>query len=445
MSEMQLQTKVFDPIVFNDGRVEFLLPDDFYDSASMRIANLGMFAATIVKDSIINAYYPITCGVAQVISRFTVLSGSDELEMLDHVSQWATVKALNNSFTTPEDIQHNTLHNGWNFSNNQQPGGLSAEDVNLYSGRLTLFNKYVDYSTPGIGDGEPFVPDIANQSRLGNTQYPPGSSASLNVSMISGLLQATPILPMIPKLRLVIEYDTNVSHYFNNGEADSKVASLRPTFPVLIVKRYVNPPKIASVVTIPYTTVKCSSGFRVDAVTAPVGEAVGIITRNTFQSYDFVGKMLKRLTLYNSPQTSDAAMLQGIRSPGQSNEVINFIINGDKYLPDNGIDSPAMKLQYLVNSYGNFCIPLACAAYGLKAALNVFDDATVAANIVGNLSLTAVRVDSLIKNAIQVEYSRQPLVGATDVSVESLNILLFGELSQLLTVSAGRSSVSIAS
>jgi len=435
MSEMQLQTKVFDPIVFNDGRVEFLLPDDFYDSASMRISNLGMFAADVENGNDVNAYYPITCGVAQVIARFTVLSGSDELEMLDHVSQWATVKALNTTFTTPEDIQHNTLHNGWNFSNVSTAGATN--------GRLTIRGDNLDYKAVPLGaDGD--IAQPANQTRISNTQYPPGSSASLNVSMISGLLQATPILPMIPKLRLVIEYDTNVSHYFSTATIGAAPANLKPTFPVLVVKRYVNPPKIASVVTIPYTTVKCSSGFIVPAVAAPaVAPAVGLISRTTFQSYDFVGKMLKRLTMYNSPQTSDGIMLQGIRSSGQSNEVINFIINGDKYLPDNGIDSPAIKLQYLVNSYGNFCVPLFSTAYGLKRATSVVDASVT--SLVGNMALTAVRVDSLIKNPIQVEYARQPRIGNTPASLEQLNILLFGELSQLLTVSAGRASVSVAS
>ena len=157
MSEMQLQTKVFDPIVFNDGRVEFLLPDDFYDSASMRISNLGMFAADVahVEGNHVNAYYPITCGVAQVIARFTVLSGSDELEMLDHVSQWATVKALNNTFTTPEDIQHNTLHNGWNFSN-------VTDSVANASGKLTVNNRAVDYASAAVND----LSQPANQTAI---------------------------------------------------------------------------------------------------------------------------------------------------------------------------------------------------------------------------------------------------------------------------------------
>ena len=431
MSEMQLQTLVFDPIVFNDGRVEFLLPDDNYDSASMRISNLGMFASDVAQGNLVNAFYPLTCGVAQVIDRFTLLSGSDELEMLDHVSQWATIKALNNPFTIAEDINHNTLHSGWNFS--QQTSGDAAE-----SGLLTLDSNGVDYyATPLNGQLTP-----GNASRLSNTQYPPGSSASLNLSLISGLLQSTPILPMIPQLRLVIEYDTNVSHYFNKAAIGAAPASLRPTFPMLIVKRYMNAPKLPNVIQIPYTTVKCSSGFIVPAVVAPgAPPAVGLISRNTFQSYDFTGKMLKRLTMFNSPTSSVGTMLRGIRSSAQSNEVINFIINGEKYLPDNGIDTPAVKLQYLVNSYGNFNIPLLATAYGLKSQENVINTP----DCIGNLALTAIKVDAMIKTAIQIEYNRQPVYGALPASLEQLNILLFGELSQLLTVSAGRSSVSIAS
>jgi hypothetical protein len=427
---MEMQTIALDPIVFNDRRAEFLLPDDYYDSASMVLSNLGMFAPDITKANTRNLYYPITCGVAGVISKYTLLSGADEIEMLDHVVQWATIKALNNQDTELEDIYHNTLHSGWNFGiiknteNDQFPGAL-----------LTLIPTYVDYvSMPGVN-----MISAGYQSRISNTQFPPGSSASLRVNMISGFLQATPILPMIRNLRLVIEYDTNTNHYYNQLGGDNIPAQIFPTFPMLIVKKYVTPPPLPSVVTIPYTTVKCADGFFVPAIDAPDEGEVGLISRNTYQSYDFMSKYLKRITMYNAPidinisRGDEEFMSNNFRSIGQPNEVINFIINGEKYLPDNGIDSPALKLQYLLNAHGNFSIPLLCTAYGLQS----YDGVDMQCyDFVANLSLTAINVDTIISTPIQVEYSRQAVVGTHDDTAQSLNILLFGEIAQVVTINA---------
>lgn len=444
---VDMQTIALDPIVFNDRRAEFLLPDDYYDSASMQLSNLGMFAPDIAIDNLTNLFYPITCGVAGVISKFTLLSCADEIEMLDHVSQWATIKALNNPDTELEDIYHNTLRSGWNFSSSIAD---ASNDFTDSTGQLTLFSKGQDYYSR-IANGDPYMDLVqGSQSRICNKQFPPGSSGSLKVSMISGFLQATPILPMIRNLRLVIEYDTNTNHYYNLDliEESTIPARIYPTFPMLIVKKFVNPPVMPAVIQIPYTTVKCADGFFVPAIDIPT-EGEGIISRNTYQSYDFMGKVLKRLTVYNAPIGMDTTldydddlptfMLNTFKSIGQPNEVINFIINGEKYLPDNGIDSPAIKLQYLLNAHGNTSIPLLCAVYGLKSGITVVENNSF--DITGNLSLTAIKVDTLISTAIQVEYSRQAVI-ASDPPAEgvnyqqALNILLFGEIAQLMTINA---------
>jgi len=420
---MEMQTIALDPIVFNNRRAEFLLPDDYYDSASMVLSNLGMFSPDVTQANDVNLFYAITCGVAGVIAKYTLLSGADEIETLEHVAQWATIKALNNQASEIEDIYHNTLHSGWNFGAIADPA--FADDL------LTTTPDNVDYATtfdPEL-DGNP----PGYQSRMGHKQFPPGSSASLRVNMISGFLQATPILPMIRDLRLVIEYDTNVNHYYNipTGEASTIPTQIFPTFPMLIVKKFVNPQTLPRVIKMPYTTVKCADGFFVPAVDIPGEGEVGLVSRNTYQSYDFMGKYLKRITVYNAPTVPDTEseypvfMMDAFRSIGQPNEVINFVINGEKYLPDNGIDSPALKLQYLINAHGNTSIPLMCATFGLSM---------MARTIIGNLSLTAINVDSLISTAIQVEYTRQPVIGLDPDTAQALNILLFGEIAQVVTI-----------
>lgn len=430
-----MQTIALDPIVFNDRRAEFLLPDDYYDSASMVLSNLGMFAPDITSADTRNLYYPVTCGVVGVISKYTLLSGADEIETLDHVSQWATIKALNNKDTELEDIYHNTLHSGWNFGINFSIYG----DNPFYPGIFNMTQTACDYRSTMANTPQYTVNGY--QSRISNKQYPPGSSASFKVSMISGFLQATPILPMIRNLRLVIEYDTNVNHYYNLLGGDNRPANIYPTFPMLIVKKFTNPPVMPAIIQIPYTTVKCADGFFVPGINIPdVGE-VGVISRNTYQSYDFMGKVLKRLTVYNVEADPNfgyvGVMTPKIKSIGQPNEVINFVINGEKYIPDNGIDSPALKLQYLLNTHGNFSIPFLCAVYAMKGQVMPYGSTLgedKSASIIGNLSLTAIHVDALISTAIQVEYSRQPVSGIDDLTSQALNILLFGEIAQVVTI-----------
>jgi hypothetical protein len=431
---VEMQTIALDPIVFNDGRAEFLLPDDYYDSASMVLSNLGMFSQDIDIGNSVNLCYPVTCGVAGVISKYTLFSGADEIEMLDHVAQWATIKALNKPAVNLEDIYHNTLHSGWNFGINSIDRYTNVEHPDV----LSIFPSNVDYFSNCRGNDLWFS---GYQSRIGNTELPPGTSASLKLSMISGFLQATPVLPMIRNLRIVIEYDTNISHYYNQLGGANIPTIIHPTLPMLIVKKFVNPPEMPnhSNRLIPYTVVNCASGFFVSAV-----DEVGLISRNTYQSYEFMGKFLMRLTVYNAPidietppdiDIDNIFMLNGIKSIAQSNEVINFVINGEKYIPDNGIDSPAIKLQYLLNTHGNFSIPLFCAFYGLRETLN---NNNLSSNAIGNLSLTAIQVDAIISTAIQIEYSRQRVVGDTGFidNNQALNILLFGEIAQLLTINA---------
>jgi len=435
----EMQTITLDPIVFNDRRAEFLLPDDYYDSASMVLSNLGMFDPDITPalENIINMYYPITCGVAGVISKYTLLSGADEIETLDHVSQWATIKALNNPDTELEDVYHNTLHSGWNFGINFS---IYGDNPQQYPGMFNMTQTACDYRT-FIPYSEEYTVN-GYQSRISNKRYPPGSSGSFKVSMISGFLQATPILPMIRNLRLVIEYDTNVNHYYSLAAGYLPFpANIYPTFPMLIVKKFTNPPVMPAMIQIPYSTVKCADGFFVPAIDIPDEGEVGLISRNTYQSYDFMGKVLKRLTVYNAQGDHNigdvGVMIPKIKSIGQPNEVINFVINGEKYIPDNGIDSPAIKLQYLLNAHGNFSIPFLCAAYAMKGQVMPYGSSfgiEKLKSIVGNLSLTAIRVDALISTAIQIEYSRQPVSGIDDITAQALNILLFGEIAQVVTI-----------
>ncbi len=428
----QVQTMALDPITFNNSRVEWALPDDYYLSDTMVIANLGMYATNTTFGNTVAAFYPVTCGVGQCISRFTLYSGSDEIEFLDQVPQWISHQALNNPSTTSEDILPCTLHSGWAWGQLGDQNVIGAA-ANTAGGLFTLNSARKDYYTTFGGGSLPST----NQSRLGNTQYN-GASASLPVKMISGLLSSTPVLPKIPKLRLVIEYDTTVAHYFTPA-AGTAPAAVLPTFPLLICQKVLNPPPQPPVVNIPYYVIRCDAGFVVPAI----ANVAGTTGRVTYQSYAFRSKLLKDLTLYAAPAAATGIMLPQIKSPGQNAEIINFIINGMKYIPDTGIDTGARKMQYLLGTHGNYCIPMMCENFGM------FNQGGIAAgsaeSTIGNLSLCAIKVDAPITTQIQVEYSRTVPANPTADQYGQFNLYLYGREAQVLSIAAGRASISVAS
>jgi len=429
----QVQVLALDPIVFNNSRVEWELPDNYYLSDSMVIGNLGVYAPNVLVTNTIAAYYPVTCGVGQCIARFTLMSGSDEIEFLEKVPQWLSHKAINTSYSANEDIHHNTLHNGWGWGElpDQNVAGVAA---NTLGGLLTLSSVRKDYVTAFNSGGSL---SHGNQTRIGASQYPPGTSASLPVKMLSGLLRATPVLPRIPRLRLVIEYDLDPTHYYTPAAGTAPTA-LAPTFPTLYVQKLLNPPPQPPVINIPFESIKCDSGF---VVPAQINGNAGTVQSVTYQSYAFTGKKLTDLLLYAMPSAASGYMLPSIKSPGQASETINFIINGTKYIPDNGIDTPAIKLQYLIGTNGSYTLPMMCEAYGMFAAGSI----TTETNAVGNLSLCAVAVDAVLTTQIQVEYSRTNPAAPTADQTGAFTMLLFGGESQVLSINAGRASISLAS
>ena len=428
------QILALDPIVFNDGRAEWELPLGVYDSDSAVLANLGMFSSEIAVANTTATYYPLTCGVGVCIDRFTLLSGSDEIEFLDNVAQWVTHRALNVPYGVNEDIYHNTLHNGWAWAQqrDQNVGVYDLGDVAV--GGITLNSKRVDYLTKSNASDDDAIPN--NQSRIGNRQYAPGSSGSIPLKMISGLFSSAELIQNVPRLRIVIEYNTTLEDYYSidgNG-----VTSLRPTFPILLIRKLLAPPPQPPVLNVPFFTVRCDNGFIVPATEA------GAQQNMTYQSYAFTNKMIKDITMFTKTGGNRGVMLHNVKSVGIQNETINFIIDGNRYIPDVGITNAALKMSYLINTHGNYTLPMLCQVSGLQedAGQLVTDNQ----DVIGSMSLFAVKVDYAPKSQIQMEYSRKPMnVVEGGEELAQLNILLYARLSEILTITSERASIGISS
>lgn len=431
----QTQVLAIDPITFNNSRAVFELPDDYYVSDSMVIANLGMVASTVALNNTVAAFYPVTCGVGQTISRFTLESGSDEIEFLDHVPQWLSLQSIKGTYSVSQDKNASTLHSAWGFSFHPDQTVLGTA-ANTAGQLLTLSGSRTDAYTAfnTAGSAAPY-----NSSRLSNAQYAPGSSGALPVKMLSGLLRSVPILPRIPKLRIIIEYDTNVAHYFTPATGTAP-PSLIPTFPMLLVQKLLNPPSQGAVVNLPYTRTICDGGMVVPAWAGAVGTTQSL----TYQSYSFTSKLLRNMRFYDVPAAAGTTfMTQQIRSPGQADETLQMLINGEKYIPDTGIDTPARKMQYLIGTDGNMCLPMSCMVYNMFNQNAICPTATQP--IIGNLSVTAVNVNAPVNTQIQVQYSRKRVAGNTADQIGAINKLIYGDISQVLSIAGGRSQIAVAS
>lgn len=426
---LQTKTETMFPITFTSGRLEILLHEGSYLSDSLTLLNFGMFAAGVALGNDVGLMYPITNGVGQAISRATLKSGSTIIEDIDRPAQMISARNMNTDQETSEDIKPCTLRSGWMLT---PAAGQNLEVVNNTDGPLlTLTSPRKDYFTTFHGGIQPAYP----QSRMGANQDPTTSSGSIKLKTLFGLLRATTVLPNIPDLRVIIEYDTDITHYYQTANSTAP-ASILPTLPFLVGEKVMNPEQAPRVTTIPYLTTLCDAGMIVTA--APTA---GVTYSQSYQSYTFEGQILKDLLLYAQPQAGDGVMVQSIRSPGQGVETINFTINNTKYLPYQGIDTAAKKLQYLTGSLGEHSIPLISTVVGMTNPAAVTDAG--ATSICGGLSLTAIKVDAPIK-ALQIDYSRTTLPGATNAQTQSFAMLMYGRVAKTLTIADGVATVAVA-
>jgi hypothetical protein len=130
-------------------------------------------------------------------------------------------------------------------------------------------------------------------------------------------------------------------------------------------------------------------------------------------------------------------MRKNSRSVAQFNETIQMIWNGKKYLPQQGINSPAIKLRYFNDTMGSLNIPLASAMPALRDVTaeryNLFDDK--AGTLVKNFSVTAVAFNDVC-DRLDIEITRTG--GVADDQKLGYTLLAFGTVSRLLTLQNGQ-------
>lgn len=223
-------TELIDPRSHSNSRTEFRL-DDAYYSSSLKLVNVGLIASKNPQGADAGAnsastIYPQINGVMQCIRNIYLYSGTTLLDSVQNCAQYSAIQALKTPNQGSMDLNRDLLLNGMGFSQSpipvdgdigvaaRKPETLCTQDQSLKAAcKLT--------NTPAEIPANNQCP-IAGQED--------GASGSVMLSQLLQMLDGMSVLPRLPNLRLLLEWDTNLAHYPDLGaQKNTSLSVIRPT------------------------------------------------------------------------------------------------------------------------------------------------------------------------------------------------------------------------
>ena len=416
---------LLDPTVHNSQRTEWRLEDAFWAS-SLKLVDLGVYSAQVDGDQT-GLYYSSINGVLNSIKGLTLYSGSTVLDQVQELAAYGSIKNLMVSDQGSEDISRFQLLNG--ISLTQAPGGRG----------LTTQASDKDYDATYDLTLDPAISTLVRKARHNNqiqmaSADDGGVSGMLLLSDYLEMLKSVPVLAMLPELRLVIEWNTSPLDYYNDAAAPAAPASpvFTPIRPQLLAEELLGQAAPKGMQKIPYVSTM------VERFIVPAA-ADGATVASSFRSGSVRQRYVKDLIFYNQTATADGWMLRSNRSVAQKGEKLQLVMNGKKYLPDQGIDHEAMKMQFFNQTIGALNVPLVAAMSSAADVVagrdNILADATTR-KLAHNMSVTAVSVNDVV-DRLDIEYQRVGSTLAADQTA-SFNLLMFSHVQRLLEVQEGK-------
>jgi hypothetical protein len=116
---------------------------------------------------------------------------------------------------------------------------------------------------------------------------------------------------------------------------------------------------------------------------------------------------------------------------------LQLSLNAKKYLPDNGVSTEAMKLQYFNETMGSLNIPLAAAMSGFNDyTSNKYRCLDPQAGVMShNFSVGAVMINDVV-DRMDIEVSRKGSNAGSD-QTSQYDLLLFGRVNRLMELQGG--------
>ena len=431
MSMSNTSKTVFeDPTIQNSSRTVFRIAD--VPHANLRLADLGVYDTQVIAGT--GLYYPSILGCIVSAKRLSLYTGGTLIDQVQELPAYASMKHLRTTNRGSEDINRFELLNGMGLALTNQKRDSDGSIIEK-GDSWTLMSEYKDY-----------------RQQYTNTLVTPGGQRHNNQFQIAGaaldktsgmidlkdylpFLQSTEILDL-PDLTLVIDWNLTATDYYQDTNAVTSVAtpSYLPIRPTLIMEEVMGLPPRPSTVVIPYMQ------SIVERFVVPVAADTTVV-QSTFRSGAFRNRLVKDLSLFNKVTDNANWLRAKERSPAMKGEKIQLVVNGSKYLPDQGIDQAAQKYRYWNDTHGPLNLPLAAGLEGLVDTYgNVFSivdggtEALSSVQLVKNYSVTAVKVNDIIER-LDIEYQRTG-AGVGDQS-KAFDLLCFATCANRLELKNG--------
>lgn len=418
-----VKTWILDPTVHNSSRTEFRLNPGYL--ADLKLADVGVYSTNIVDRST-GVFYPSILGVLASIKKLSLFSGSTMIDEIQELGAYGAIQHLRTNNQAQEDLNRFELLNGFSWSNSANDS-VDNEEV----GALTTEATHKDYVKSYLENPTNNFKQYHNNQIQVSASQSEGASGMITLSNYLEFLRSVPVLPNLPELRLVIEWNLNTADFYVDGDAPSAVTpSFNPIRPQLVYEEILGVAPQEGLIKLPYQSAI------VERFVVPTA-ADGVAVTSSFRSGAFRNRFVKDLVLFNKVETSEGWLLRRERSVAQNAEKIQLVVNARKFLPDQGINQEAMKLQYFNDAIGGLNIPLA-------AAMSSFRDATAAYNralhsqsdvVAHNMSVTGVLVNDVI-DRLDIEYTRTGSTLQAD-QTGSFSLLCFGRVNRLLELKDG--------
>jgi len=418
---------IMDPTVHNSSRSEFRLGDAFWAS-SLKLVDVGVYSSQVNgRDT--GIYYSSINGVLSSIKGITLYSGSTILDQIQELAAYGSVKNLMASNQGSEDINRFQLLNGISLS--PAMGGRGLTTTATHKDYVQVYNLADDAGTIKA------KPRHNNQIQI-SAVADNGPSGVLLLSDYLEMLKSVPVLPMLPDLRLVIDWNTNVADYYKEAGTPATPGSftVTPIRPQLMAEEFIGQAAPKGLQKIPFV---CTMVERFNVPAA----ADGVTVSSSFRSGAFRQRFVNDLILYNRIASADDWMLRNNRSVAQKGEKIQLVLNGRKYLPDQGIDQEAQKMQYFNQTLGQMNVPLVGAMSSCADVVAGRDNILADANtrkLAHNMSFAAVGINDTI-DRLDIEYQRTGSTlapGPGGDQTGAFDLLVFGHVARLLEVMDGK-------
>mgnify|MGYP003637797533 CR=1 FL=1 len=421
-----VRTTLLDPRISNDQRCEFRLEDGFYAS-SLKLIDLGVFDAGLSGAE--GVFYPTITGVMSIVKNIFLYSDTTLIDSLQNVAQYVSVQALKTSNQGSTDLNNQLILNGMGFRGvsaepQPTPGSNNAPALGR-PGALALGGRDM-YSFNTIGG------KFATNNQVPIPAAERQQSGSVLLSQYLQFLKTVSMLPNIPDLRLVIEWDTNAASYYPDPDtANAITLALKVMRPTLVVDEILNvDPSEGENFSLPYLSTI------VERFVVPTAQSELVPTRSSYKSQAFTSKFVKDIMFFNLPAAELAAadrwLTRTTRSVAQDNETLQLVVNHKNHLPDQGITSLAQKYHYFNEAQTQLNLPLVAGTYGIQDTSGNIA-APSAAPLVGQYSVTAVKIGQTV-NDLRIEYARTK--GDTPSSGSDgsgFTLLAFGTVAKTLT------------